>query len=114
MILSLIVSLCLTLIIELTLSFLLGIKNKEDIKVVIWANIFTNPMIVYLANCIKLLNNDLIYNILVLVMKIIVVIAEFIIYKKYLDYKEKSPLLISIINNTISFLLGIVINKYIF
>lgn len=105
---------CLTIIIELIVSFIIGIRNKEDIKVVIWANIFTNPVVVYLANCIKLLNNNLIYNIVVIIMEITVVIVEFIIYKKYLKFKEKSPLFISSINNIISFLLGIIINKIIF
>ena len=114
MILSLIISLFLTLIIELIISLCLGIRNKEDIEVVIWANVFTNPIVVYLANCIKLLNNDLVYNVLVIVMEILVVVVEFLIYKKYLGYKGKSPLLISSINNIISFSLGIVISKYIF
>ena len=89
-------------------------RNKEDINVVIWTNIFTNPVVVYLANCVKLLNNNLIYNIIVIIMEIIVVIVEFIIYKKYLNFKEKSPVFISIINNIISFSAGIIISKIIF
>lgn len=81
MIFSLIVSLCLTIIIELTISLGLGIRNKEDFKVVLWANIFTNPIVVYIANCVKLLNNDLIYNIIVIIMEVIVVIVEYGLYK---------------------------------
>lgn len=114
MIFSLIVSLCLTIIIELAISFELGIKNKEDLKVVLWVNIFTNPIVVYIANCIKLLNNDLIYNIIVIIMEVIVVIVEYGLYKKYLEYKGKPPLLISSVNNIISFSLGIIISKFIF
>lgn len=109
MILSLIISLCLTIVIELIISFILGIRNTEDIKVVIWTNVLTNPIVVYLAGCIKLLNNNLIYNIIVIIMEIIVVIVEFIIYKRYLKFKEKPPLLISSINNIISFLIGVFI-----
>lgn len=114
MILSLIISLCLTIIIELTISFIIGIRNKEDIKVIVWTNILTNPVVVYLANCLKLLNNNLIYNSLVIIMEIIVVIVEFIIYKKYLVFKDKTPMFISSINNIISFSLGIIISKIIF
>lgn len=114
MILSLIVSLCLTLIIELMVSLFFGIKDKEDIKVVIWVNILTNPVVVYIANCVKLLNNNLIYNIIVIIMEVIVIIVEFILYKKYLEYKGKSPLLLSSVNNIISFSLGIIISKIIF
>lgn len=114
MIFNLIISLLLTLIIELITSLVLGIRNKEDIQVVIWANVLTNPIVVYLANCIKLLNNAPAYNVLVIIMEILVVVVEAIIYKKFLNYKGKSPLLISSINNIVSFLSGIVINKYIF
>ena len=114
MIFNLIISLCLTIIIELIISLLIGIRNQEDIKVVIWANILTNPVVVYLAICIKLLNDDLIYNSMVIIMEIIVVIVECSIYKKYFEFKEKSPIVISSINNIISFSLGIIISKFVF
>ena len=113
MIFSLIISLFLTIIIELTISLIIGIRSKEDIEVVIWANILTNPIVVFLANCIMLLNNELIYNIIVLIMEIMVVIVEFIIYKKFLKYKAKSPLFISSVNNIVSFLLGVIISEFI-
>ena len=114
MILSLIISLSLTIIIELTISLIIGIRNKEDIEVIVWANILTNPIVVYLANCLKLLNNNLIYNILIIIMEIVVIIVEFIIYKRYLVFKEKTPIFISSINNIISYSLGIIISKIIF
>lgn len=114
MIISLIISLLLTIIIEISISFIIGIKDKKDLKVVLWVNVLTNPVVVYIANCIKLLNNNVIYNIFVFIMEVLVIIVEFVIYKKYLDYKNKSPLLISSINNIISFSLGIIIGKIIF
>ena len=114
MILNLINSLLLTIIIELTTSFIIGIRNKEDIKVVIWANILTNPVVVFLANSIKLLNNNLIYNSIVLIMEIIVVIVEFAILKKYIEFKGRTSMFISTINNITSFSLGIIISKIIF
>ncbi len=114
MIISLIVSLLLTIIIEISISFIIGIREKEDLKVVFWTNVLTNPVVVYIANCVKLLNNNVIYNIIVFIMEVLVIIVEFSIYKKFLDYKKKSPLLISSINNIISFSLGIIISKIIF
>lgn len=114
MIISLIVSLLLTIIIEISISFIIGIREKEDFKVVFWTNVLTNPVVVYIANCVKLLNNNVIYNIIVFIMEVLVIIVEFSIYKKFLDYKKKSPLLISSINNIISFSLGIIISKIIF
>ena len=55
-----------------------------------------------------------VFNIIVFIMEVLVIIAEFIIYKKFLEYKKKSPLFISSINNIISFSLGIIISKIIF
>lgn len=114
MIISLIISLLLTIIIEISISFIIGIRNIEDLKVVLWVNVLTNPVVVYISNFLKLFNNNVMYIILVCIMEVVVIIVEFVIYKKHLDYKEKSPLLISIINNIVSFSLGIIISKIIF
>lgn len=110
MIASLIISLSLTLVIELTTSLILGIRSKQDIKIVICVNVCTNPVVVYIANCISLLNNDVVYNIVVIIMEITVVFIEAAFYKKYLTYKGKSSLLISSVNNIVSFSLGVIIN----
>ena len=67
---SLTISLFLTIVIELTASLVLGIRNKEDIYVVILVNICTNPIVVFIANCLILIgSNKLIYNIIVIIMK---------------------------------------------
>lgn len=110
MILSLLISLFLTIIIELTVSFIIGIRNKDDIKVVILVNICTNPIVVYIANCLMLFTNDFIYNIGVAILEILVVMVEFVLYKKYLKFDKVSPFAISLINNVISFSIGVIIN----
>ena len=110
MITSLLKSLTKTLIIELIISIILGIKNKDDIKVVICANIITNPVIVYITNCIMLFNNMILYFFIVIILEIIVFIVEFIIYKKCLKFDKISPIVISLINNLSSFGIGVIIN----
>lgn len=109
MIESLIISLILTIIIELGVSILLGIRKKDDIYIVILVNICTNPVVVYIANCIMLFNNDILYNVIVGVMEIIVVIVEYILYKKYLEHYKKSPFMLSLINNAVSFGIGLIL-----
>ena len=109
MIQSLFKSLFFTLIIELLISMVLGSRNKEDIKVIICANICTNPVIVYITNCIMLLNNMILYSVVVIFLEIIVVIVEYIIYKKCLRCDKISPFIISLVNNMISFGMGIII-----
>ena len=110
MILSLLISLFLTIIIELTVSFIIGIRDKDDIKVVILVNICTNPIVVYIANCLMLFTNDFIYNIGVAILEMLVVMVEFVLYKKYLKFDKVSPFAISLINNVISFSIGVIIN----
>lgn len=108
MIKSLVVSLFLTLLIELTICIILGIRKKEDIKVVVCANVCTNPIVVFISNCILLLNNMIIYWIVVAILEITAVVIETIIYKKCLRYDKISPFAISAICNIISFSIGLI------
>ena len=109
MILSLIISLVLTIIIELSIMLIIGIRGKDNIKVIICANICTNPVVVYIANIVSMLNNANLYITIVLILEVLVVIVEFIIYKKYLKFDKISPFVISLLCNAISFGTGLVI-----
>ena len=112
MIYSLIISLVLTLIIELAISLIIGIRDEEDIKIVICANVITNPIVVFVANCIYKLNNQTLYYGVVLVLEVLAIITEGIIFKKFLKYKKISPMKVSIINNVISYSLGVLISNF--
>ena len=113
MIISLIISLVLTIVIELSISLILGIREKNDIYVVILVNICTNPIVVYIANYLVLIGSSkLVYNVIVTIMEIVVVFIEYIMYKKYLKNYGKTPLLLSLSNNTASYLIGIIINFF--
>lgn len=111
MIKSLVICLCLTLIIELAVSFLLGIRQKNDFLLIICANICTNPMVVYLSNGVALLDQDILYIFTVAILEIFAFSLEFIIYKKGLIYDKLSPLVVSFINNATSFGLGLMITN---
>ena len=110
MIENLIISLLLTIIIELTVSILLGIKSTNDIKLVVAVNMCTNPVVVFIANYLLYLNSNTIYNIGVAILEIIAVIVEYILYKLFLQNSKKSPLILSIVNNVISFSTGVIIS----
>ena len=112
MIVSLIVSLILTLFIELSISMLLGIKSNNDIKVVICANLCTNPVVVYIANYLKIISYGWkYYNIVILLLEIVAILVEFKLFNRYLKDYKKSALWLSIINNVLSFTIGIIINN---
>ncbi len=110
MILSLIISLLLTILIELSISTFLGIKTRNDIRIVILVNICTNPIVVYIANILKLLNNNLLYILTVILLEIIVVFVEFRLYNKSLKNYKKSKFILSLVNNISSYMIGILIN----
>ncbi len=110
MIKSLVISLFLTLIIEMITSTWVGIKEGYDMTVVILANIITNPVVVFVSNCIlHFVNNDVTYYIVIGIMEILAVIVEYLVFKRYLKYCKKSPMFISLFNNIISFFIGLLL-----
>lgn len=99
------IALGLTILIEWGLSFIF-IKNKKDRKVVILAQILTNPALNFLLllnyNFFKL--NDIL---LLVLLELLIVVIEGLVYKNYFNQKPKiNPFLLSIILNAVSFLVG--------
>lgn len=105
---SIILSLSLTILIEWGLSFIF-LKNKKDRKVVILAQIITNPTL----NFVLLLNAYFFganYYFLLGILEISVIIIETAIYKNYLSKKAKiKPSLLSLLLNTTSLSIGLLI-----
>ena len=104
-------SLVLTIIIELTSSFFLGIKSDKDIRTIILVNICTNPIVVLIANILIISNVSVVlYHLIVTVMEGLVVMVEASLYKKHLKDYKSSPFKLSLINNIISYLSGFLFN----
>lgn len=101
-------ALSLTIIIEWGLSFIF-LKQKSDRKVVILAQILTNPalnLLLFLNNVFFKFNSYILLGIL----EISVTIIEAIVYKKYLSKETKtSPLLLSLLLNFASLSVGLLI-----
>jgi hypothetical protein len=109
-IISFLTTLILTILIEETVVFLLGYRNKNTFLVVALVNIITNPI----ANYIVIINN--IFNIirpnisLVIVLEILIIYIEWKILEYALPNQEKqSFLFFSIMMNLASFLTGIIL-----
>lgn len=113
MIYSLIISLFLTIILELSSSLILGIKSKNDILVCILVNTFTNPLVVFIANLVIIYGNQTLYNIVITILEISVVFVEFKLYKDCLKEYKKSPFVLSLINNVFSYSMGFIVNRFI-
>lgn len=113
--LPLIMLICLssTIVIELIMSLLLGIRNKKDILNVILVNIMTNPLIVSILMYItynKLFNT----TISIIILEILVVLTEGFTYKKVLTFDKINPYVLSLILNITSYFIGGLLNNIIY
>ena len=102
--------LLLTITIELIIALILGVRDKKDIINVILVNVITNPIVVMSQILLYLRFGYIIETIGVIVLEILVVPVEGLIYKKVLDYKKINPILLSLILNMSSLLIGGLIN----
>jgi hypothetical protein len=109
-IISLLTVLILTILIEETVIFLFGYKNKNTFMIIALVNVITNPI----ANYIVMTNN--IFNIikpdipLVIILEVLIVYIEWEILEYALPIqKTQSYLILSIMMNLASFLTGIIL-----
>lgn len=109
MIKSLVISLILTISIELLISLLIGIRKRNDIISIIVVNILTNPIVVFIANILNNLRISLLYWGIIIILELIVVFVEGKVFKKILNFKKISGYKLSLINNIISFIIGAII-----
>ena len=103
-----------TIIIELVIALIIGIRNKKDFLNVIIVNILTNPIVVSLPIYI-LMRYGLRYRYYSLyILEILTVLVEGLIYKKVLVYRKINSLLVALILNVGSYFIGEVINMIIY
>lgn len=113
--LPLIMLICLssTIVIELIMSLLLGIRNKKDILNVILVNIMTNPLVVSILMYItynRLFNT----TISIIILEILVILTEEFVYKKVLTFDKINPYVLSLILNISSYFIGGLLNNIIY
>ena len=113
--LPLIMLICLssTIVIELIMSLLLGIRNKKDILNVILVNIMTNPLVV---SILMYITYNRLYNttISIIILEILVILTEGFTYKKVLTFDKINPYVLSLILNISSYFIGELLNNIIY
>ena len=103
-------NLLLTIIIETAIALLLKIRNKDDIKKIVYINCITNPIINYVMLFIfYFFSSALIQRSFLFVFEMIVVYSEYRYYKKKLKYNKMNLLLFSAILNASSYFIGLAI-----
>lgn len=113
--LPLIMLICLssTIVIELIMSLLLGMRNKKNILNVILVNIMTNPLVVSILMYItynRLFNT----TISIIILEILVILTEGFTYKKVLTFDKINPYVLSLILNISSYFIGGLLNNIIY
>lgn len=104
--------LILTIVVELFVARLLGIKNKQELLIIIAAQIFTNPIAVFITSaCIDWIADSVQYYGCVVAVELAVIIVEGLIYK--LKGVSSAPWRLSILCNLASVSMGILIQTLI-
>lgn len=107
---SMLVSLLLTIVLELAFALIWGVRQRRDLIVNVLCNTFTNPVVcsVYYY-CYFVLSLSGAGRIIVLILlEISAVLTEWLIYKKTIDIKR--PMLFSLGANGFSYFTGLLIS----
>ena len=104
--------LILTIVVELFVARLLGVKNKQELLIIIAAQIFTNPIAVFITSaCIDWTADSAQYYGCVVAVELAVIIVEGLIYK--LKGVSSAPWRLSILCNLASVSVGILVQTLI-
>ena len=101
------VAFSITIILEISLAYILKIKDKKDLLNIIIINFITNVSLNSFIFISYMLFKKLIIHILILEITIIIIEGTF--YKKKLKYKRINPYLISLILNIVSYSFSLLI-----
>ena len=100
-----------TILIEIVVGLIIGIRNKRDFLNIVLVNVFTNPLVTSIPVLIYINFRYTPYIISLILLEIFAFVSEGLIYKKTLVYKRINPFIISLILNLSSYLIGLLINN---
>lgn len=102
-----------TILIELIVALILGVRDKKDILNIILVNTMTNPLLVSVT--VYITYNRIFNRIAsIVILELLVVIIEGFTYKKILNFKKINPFVLSLILNAASYFIGEIINYFIY
>lgn len=106
-------SLILTVLIEVALALIIGIRKRKDILNVILVNTITNPIVNIVPITLNVYVSLFARNVSLIVLEVLALFVEAIIYKFTLKYKKINWFLISLILNASSFGIGEILNYFV-
>lgn len=103
-------NLILVVVTEVTLGYILGARRITDVITVFLINIITNPAVVLCGLCSALFCSEYQY-LIILLLEIFVIFIEGFIFLKFQTFNRKNPYIISLILNSVSYILGEITEK---
>lgn len=100
-----------TIIIELIVAFILGLR-KKDLVYVILVNIMTNPLVTSISMYVFVIYGLKYKRISMLFLELIALLSEAYVYKKTLNFKKINPFIISLLLNMSSYIFGLIFNLF--
>lgn len=100
-----------TILIEVVVGLIIGVRDKKDILNIALVNVFTNPLVTSIPVLIYINFRYIPYIISLILLEIFALASEGFIYSKVLKYKKINPFIISLILNLSSYLIGLLINN---
>ena len=105
-----VISLTLTLILELAYAGFWGVREKHDLILAILVNVLTNPIVVFVYYFVRFRRLPVNYGLVTLVMEILAVVTEALLYQKNARTIRR-PWLFSLSANAFSYAAGELINS---
>lgn len=106
---SLVLSLGMTLLTEISGALVLGIRRGKDLLLVFLVNVLTNLPLVLILDLVYLFDREYLTWYLVALLEIAAVITEGILYQNYLSFRKWHPALVSLVLNAISYFGGLIL-----
>ncbi len=112
--LTLLLCLLLTLLLETGLALILGMREKKDLLNEVLANVLTNPVAVTLTELAAAFLPRGGYIAAVAAAELAAFLTEGFLYRRYLVFRRVPPYLLSLILNTFSFGIGLLADALFF
>ena len=103
--------LLITIVIEVIIGIICGVRKKKDILNIVLVNIFTNPLVVSIPVFITVYVSFKARVPVLIFLELFAFVSEGFIYKRVLDFKKINPYLLSLILNCGSYFIGELINR---
>ncbi len=108
---NMLISLVLTVFIEIILALIIGKKDKQILYAIVCMNFLTNPILVYTVNLLNVYIGQKIATICLLIFEVIVVFVEGYFLKKECSNLKKTYKF-ALYLNACSFAIGVLINYF--